>query len=66
MKPDPVVEEVRNARRNLAEKCQFDVRLIFADAKSREANSGHPLVSFVQSSGCVAEEPSEEYKTKND
>ncbi len=63
MKPDPIVEEVRNARRKLAEKCQFDIRKIFAEAKSREATSGHHLVSFVQSTGCAAEE-SAEYKTK--
>lgn len=66
MKPDPIVQEVRSARRSLAEKCQFDVHKIFADAKSREAKSGHPLVSFVRSSGCVAEKPGEEYKTRND
>ncbi len=47
MKTDPIVEEVRNTRRKLAEKFQFDVKKIFADAKSREAVSGHPLVSFV-------------------
>jgi len=65
MTSDPIVEEVRNARRKLAEKCQFDIRKIIADAKSREATSGHHLVSFVQSSGCVADEPAE-YKTKVD
>lgn len=65
MKPDPIVEEVRDARRKLAEKCQFDVRKIFADAQSREGSSGHDLVSFVRSEGCVAEE-STEYKIKKD
>ena len=63
MKPDPIVEEVRDARRQLAEKCQFDVRKIFADAKSREATSGHPLVSLVGHAGCVFED-SAEYKAK--
>jgi hypothetical protein len=65
MMSDPIVEEVRNARHKLAEECQFDIRKIFADAKSREATSGHRLVSLVQSPGCVAEEPTE-YKTKKD
>jgi hypothetical protein len=65
MKSDPIVEEVRNARHKLAEECQFDIRKIFADAKSREATSGHRLVSFVQSTECVAEE-SAEYKAKTD
>lgn len=63
MTSDPIVEEVRNARRKLAEKCQFDIRKIIADAKSREETSGHRLVSFVGSPGCVAED-SAEYKTK--
>lgn len=63
MKPDPIVEEVRNARRKLAEKCQFDVKRIFADAKSREVTSGHRLVSFSDPAGRVREEPAE-YKTK--
>jgi hypothetical protein len=63
MKTDPIVEEVREARRKLAEKFQFDIREIFADAKSREAASGHPLIH--RKANCVAEEPAE-YKTKND
>lgn len=62
MKPDPIVEEVRAARRKLAEKFQFDIKKIFADAKSREAASGHPLV---RPAGCVCEDPAE-YKTKTD
>jgi hypothetical protein len=65
MKSDPIVEEVRDARRKLAEKYQFDIRKIFAAAKSREATSGHHLVSFVGRTGCVAEDPAE-YKTKTD
>lgn len=62
MKPDPMVEEVRAARQKLAAKCQFDLKKIFADAKSREAASGHPLV---RQAHCVSEE-SVEYKTKTD
>lgn len=65
MKSDPIVEEVRNARRELAAKFQFDVKKMFADAKSREAISGHRLVSFTGRPECVAEE-SIEYKTKAD
>ncbi len=63
MKSDPIVEEVRAARRKLAESCRFDVRKIFASAKSREAASGHHLVSFVRHANCVAEKGAE-YKTK--
>lgn len=62
MKPDPIVEEVRAARRKLAEKFQFDIKKIFADAKSRETASGHPLI---RPADCVCEEPVE-YKTKDD
>jgi len=60
MKTDPIVEEVRNARRTLAEKFQFDIKKIFEDAKSREETSGHPLV---RRADFVCEEPVE-YKTK--
>ncbi len=63
MKTDPIVDEVREARRKLAEKCRFDVQRIFADARLREETSGHPLVSVVGREGQVCEEPVE-YKTK--
>jgi hypothetical protein len=33
-------------RKKQAEKFQYDLRKIFEDARSREANSGHQLVSF--------------------
>ena len=66
MKTDPIVDEVREARRTLAEKCRFDVQRIFADARSREATSGHLLVSFADRQGQVCEKPDEEYKTKTD
>ncbi|MCK4564608.1 MAG: hypothetical protein KAU94_08035 [Verrucomicrobia bacterium] len=56
MQNDPIVEEVREARRKRAEKLQFDIKRIFADAQSREATSGHPLVGR---EGCVCEEPAE-------
>ena len=59
----PIVEEVCEARRKQAEKFQFDLRKIFADATSREATSGHRLVSFAGRPGCIAEDPAE-YKTK--
>ncbi len=63
MKTDPVVEEVREARRKLAERFQFDIKKIFADAKSREATSGHLLIRC-KTADCIAEEPGEEYKAK--
>ena len=66
MKSDPIVDEVREARRRLAEKQQFDVRRIFADAKSREASSGHHLVSFADQVGRVCEETPEYGVKKKD
>jgi len=42
---DPIVEEVRSHREKLAEKFDFDVHKIVADAQSRQSSSGHPLVS---------------------
>ena len=60
MKNDPIVEEVRETRRKRAEKFQFDIKKIFADAKSREATSGHPLVGCM---GRVCEDPVE-YTTR--
>jgi len=65
MKTDPIVDEVREARHKLAEKQQFDVRKIFADAKSRETSSGHNLVSFAGLAGQVCEEPPK-YTTKRE
>jgi hypothetical protein len=52
MKPkrDPVVAEVRANRRKLSEKFGFDVRKLIADARSRQAKSGHRLVSFLRGS----------------
>lgn len=47
MKTDPVVAEVRANRSRLFEKCNNDLKRLVADAQSRQANSGHHLVSFV-------------------
>lgn len=47
MKADPIVEEVRANRKALAEKFNFDVRKLITDARSRQADSGHRLVSFI-------------------
>lgn len=45
---DPIVEEVRSIREKLAERHNFDIRKIMADAKARQGTSGHPLVSFAK------------------
>ena len=46
MTHDPIVEEVRAIREQLAAKFDFDIRRIIADAQSRQASSGRRVVSF--------------------
>jgi hypothetical protein len=47
MVKDEVVEEVRKAREALAAKWGFDLKAILADARKRQAESEHEVVSFV-------------------
>jgi hypothetical protein len=44
---DPIVEEIRRVRENLAAKHGFDVKAILAAAKKRQRRSGRRVVSFV-------------------
>jgi hypothetical protein len=46
MLKDELVEEVRKARREQAAKWNFDLKAILADARKRQAQSGHKVVSF--------------------
>ena len=43
---DPIVEEVRAIREQLAAKFSFDIRKIVADAQQRQAASESRIVSF--------------------
>ena len=43
---DDVVAEVRKTRERLAAKFNYDLKAIFADARKRQKDSGHPVVSF--------------------
>lgn len=45
MKPDPIVEEVRKARKAHAAKFNYDMKAIFADLKQKEKTCGHRIVS---------------------
>jgi len=47
MLKDELVEEVRKARQEQAAKWNFDLKAILADARKRQAQSGHKVVSFV-------------------
>jgi len=43
---DPIVEEVRAIREQLAAQFNFDIRKIVEDAQRRQATSGSRIVSF--------------------
>ena len=47
MPKDQLVEEVRKARQEQAARWNFDLKAILADARKRQAQSGHKVVSFV-------------------
>jgi len=44
MKPDPIVEAVRNVRKGHAAKFGYDLAAICRDLREREKASGRPLV----------------------
>jgi hypothetical protein len=44
---DPVVDEVRAIREQLAAKFDFDIARIIADARARQAASGARIASFL-------------------
>lgn len=46
MTKDPVVEEVRRIREQLAAKYEFDLDAILAAAKKRQSRSGSKTASF--------------------
>jgi len=43
---DPIVEEVRKARRRHAQRFNFDLHAICKDLKKKEKNCGHPIKSL--------------------
>jgi len=46
MELDPIVEEVRKARQNHAEKFDFNLDAICKDLMEQEKTCGHPVVSL--------------------
>ncbi len=46
MIPDPIVEEVRAIRDEIAKECNYDVDAIFQELRRREAESDTPHVSL--------------------
>lgn len=57
MKKDPVVEEVREVRDRLAQRFDYDLHAIVEDAKKRQYQTGHRVVSFVK-------QPEPSFKTR--
>ena len=46
MMKDEIVEEVRRVREQQAAKLNFDLKAILADARRRQKDSGHRVLSF--------------------
>lgn len=57
MNPDPIVEEVRRSRREIAANSEFDLRRIIAAAQKRQSASGHRVVAFDKAGGLVHTKP---------
>ncbi len=51
---DPIIEELHQIRDQLAAKFNYDVFAIAADARTRQAQEDHPVVSFEQSENTPA------------
>jgi len=47
MAKDPIVDEVRRVREDLAAKHGFNIKAILAATKKRQSRSRHKVVSFV-------------------
>ena len=47
---DEIVEQVRRVREQQAAKLNFDLKAILADARRRQKDSGHRVVSFAPKS----------------
>ena len=46
MLKDEIVHQVRQARQRYAAKFNYDLKAMLADARKRQKDSGHPVVSF--------------------
>ena len=46
MMKDEIVAQVRQAREQQAAKFNYDLKAIVADARKRQKDSGHQMVSF--------------------
>jgi hypothetical protein len=48
MTRDPIVEEIRRNRQELAARLKFDLKAIIADAQKRQRGHGKRVVSFAE------------------
>jgi hypothetical protein len=48
MMQDSIIEELHQIREQLAKEFNYDVFAIIADARARQTQTGHPVVSFAQ------------------
>ena len=42
---DPVIAEVRRVKTELLEKFNYDMAAMARDARARQSNSGHPVIT---------------------
>jgi hypothetical protein len=54
MARDPMVDEVRRVREDLAAKHGFDIKAMLAASKKRQRRSRHKVVSFVPKKKLIA------------
>lgn len=54
---DPIVEEIRKIREEHAARFNYDVRAIVEDARKRQEEGEHKVVSFAPQRRRVAEKP---------
>jgi hypothetical protein len=54
MARDPIVDEVRRVREDLAAKHGFDITAMLVASKKRQRRSGHKVVSFVPKKKLIA------------
>jgi hypothetical protein len=49
MAKDPILDEIRRQRREIAERFDYDLRAIIADARKRQKRQGKKVVSLARS-----------------
>lgn len=50
MAKDPIIDEIRKNRKEIAEQFGYDLRAIVADARKRQKARGKKVVSFARKS----------------